>query len=145
MSQPRGAKRKPRREEILDALGMATEPCCPMCAKPIFTDIPAEMIDLRQQLQAAERERDRLANLVRDANAYYVAAESRERKMREALEAIAIALKEPDGGEYWTARKFLDNCGIFHDDLNDLRVLSKVASAALLAAQKEEGKDGPNG
>jgi hypothetical protein len=69
-------------------------------------------------------------------------AESRVKELEAALKAIKIALKEPDGGEYWTARKFLDKHDIFHDDLNDLRVLHKVAETALSSAppQIQEGK-----
>jgi len=58
-------------------------------------------------------------------------ATARAAQLEAALRAIKIALKEPAGGEYWTAREFLDKLGIFHDDLNDLRVLHKVAEAAL--------------
>lgn len=58
-------------------------------------------------------------------------AEAERAVQREALQAIAIALAEPDGGEYWTARAFLDRFDIFHDDLSGTRVLLKVAEAAL--------------
>src|SRR4029077_12284042 len=48
----------------------------------------------------------------------------------EALEAIAVALKDPAGGEYWTARKFLDKQGVWHGDIDGEKVLLEVAKAA---------------
>lgn len=54
----------------------------------------------------------------------------------EALEAIAIALKDPTGGEYWTARKFLDKQNVWHGDIDGEKVLLEVAKAALQAAKQ---------
>ena len=51
--------------------------------------------------------------------------------LRQALTVIAEALKEPDGGSYWPARGFLNRYDKFHEDLNDLRVLLRVAQVAL--------------
>jgi hypothetical protein len=52
-----------------------------------------------------------------------------------ALKVIAIALKEPAGGEFWSARKFLDDRGIFNGDLDGERVLLRVAQAAIARAE----------
>ena len=52
-------------------------------------------------------------------------------RMYSALQVIAEALKEPDGGDYWPARKFLDKYGLYHDDLEGSRVLLRVAEVAL--------------
>jgi hypothetical protein len=57
-----------------------------------------------------------------------------ERILRDALKAIAEALREPAGGEFWTARKFLDRFDVFHGDLDGLRVLNLVAEVALRQA-----------
>jgi len=50
---------------------------------------------------------------------------------REALAAIAHALKEPNGGDYFQARGILDRLDIYHDDLHGERVLLRVAESAL--------------
>lgn len=55
----------------------------------------------------------------------------------DALRAIANALKEPDGGDYWQAREFLDRYDVFHSDLSGTRVLNQVALTALNEAEKE--------
>lgn len=55
-----------------------------------------------------------------------------------ALEVIRTALNDGEGGNYWPARKFLDERGIYNDDLYDLRVLDRVAAAALAAARGEK-------
>lgn len=57
-------------------------------------------------------------------------ARTRLRMMR-ALEVLAIALKEPDGGSYHPARRFLDRYGAYHDDLQGTRVLLRVAQIGL--------------
>jgi hypothetical protein len=59
-------------------------------------------------------------------------------RLRDALRVIAEALKEPDGGSYWPAREYLDKFDVFHDDLSGTRVLERVASAALLAAESTQ-------
>jgi hypothetical protein len=51
--------------------------------------------------------------------------------LAKALESITEALKEPAGGSYWKARAFLGSLGIYHDDLEDLRVLNAAACAAI--------------
>ena len=58
-------------------------------------------------------------------------AERELEKLREALRAIAIALAEPAGGEYWTARELADKWGIYSEDLEGTRVLLRLAEAAL--------------
>lgn len=55
----------------------------------------------------------------------------------EALRIISAAIADGDGGSYWPARKFLDDRGIYHGDLNDERVLDAVARAVLAAIEKE--------
>jgi hypothetical protein len=55
----------------------------------------------------------------------------RIKAMLEALTVIAIALREPDGGEYWSARKLADEWGIYNDDLEGNRVLLRVAEKAI--------------
>lgn len=52
-------------------------------------------------------------------------------RMQRALQVLAIALKEPDGGSYHPARSFLDKHGIYHDDLEGTRVLLRVAQIGL--------------
>jgi len=59
------------------------------------------------------------------------AAEAQIRKLTEFVQAVATALAEPAGGEYWTARKLADKWGIYHDDLEGERVLLKLAEALL--------------
>lgn len=61
----------------------------------------------------------------------YCSACQREQRMCDALNAIRIALKEPAGGEYHTARKLADKWGIFHEDLAGERVLLRLAQEAL--------------
>lgn len=56
----------------------------------------------------------------------------------EALEVIKTALGDGEGGSFWPARKFLDDRNIYHGDLNDLRVLDRVARAALALARGEK-------
>lgn len=51
--------------------------------------------------------------------------------LTRALETIKTALNDGDGGSYWPARQLLDDHDIFHGDLNDLRVLWRVAKVAL--------------
>ena len=56
---------------------------------------------------------------------------------RAVLDIIEKAIADGDGGSYWPARKYLDDHGVYNDDLNELRVLGAVAKAALA---KLEGK-----
>jgi hypothetical protein len=55
----------------------------------------------------------------------------RYKRMQRALQVLAIALKEPDGGSYWPARQFLTSHGAYHDDLQGTRVLLRVANIGL--------------
>lgn len=56
--------------------------------------------------------------------------------MLAVLKAIAIAQKEPAGGEYWTARELANKWGIFTDDLAGERVLLKLAEYAISKAER---------
>lgn len=60
-------------------------------------------------------------------------------RLREALDVLAEALKEPDGGSYWPARRFLDKYDKYHEDLDGTRVLLQVVQLAL------QGKGDNNG
>jgi hypothetical protein len=51
--------------------------------------------------------------------------------MRQALRVIQKGLTEDADGEFWSARKWLDKRGIFHDDVSGYRVLDLVAKHAL--------------
>jgi len=57
--------------------------------------------------------------------------------MLAALMAIAIAKKEPAGGEYWTARELATKWGIYADDLEGERVLLKLAEYAISKAEAQ--------
>lgn len=57
-------------------------------------------------------------------------------KMYDALKAIAIALAEPAGGEYHTARALANEWGIFNDDLEGGRVLLRLAEHAIKLAEQ---------
>jgi hypothetical protein len=57
--------------------------------------------------------------------------DERYKQMQRALQILATALKEPDGGSYWPARRFLTAHGVFHDDLSGTRVLLRVAQCGL--------------
>jgi hypothetical protein len=64
-------------------------------------------------------------------------------QVREFLEAIVIAFKEPDGGPYFKLRAFAEKHGIYADDLGRDRVMLRIAQAALATcpapeAQKED-------
>lgn len=60
-------------------------------------------------------------------------------RLREALDVLAEALKEPDGGSYWPARRFLDKYDKYHEDLDGTRVLLQVVQLA------QRGKGDNNG
>lgn len=57
--------------------------------------------------------------------------QERYKRMQKALQILAEALKEPDGGSYWPARRFLTAHDIYHDDLQGTRVLLRVAQIGL--------------
>lgn len=48
----------------------------------------------------------------------------------EACSVIAVALAEPAGGEYWSARKLADKWNIYNEDLEGSRVLLRLAEKA---------------
>jgi hypothetical protein len=52
-------------------------------------------------------------------------------QLRKALRVIRKGLSEEADGEFWPARRWLDNRGIFHGDLSGYRVLELVAKHAL--------------
>ena len=52
-------------------------------------------------------------------------------QLREFLEAIVIAFKEPDGGPCFKLRAFAEKHGIYADDLGRDRVMLRIAQAAL--------------
>ena len=52
-------------------------------------------------------------------------------RMRRALQVLAIALQEPDGGSYHPARRFLTTNNVYHEDLQGTRVLLRVAEIGL--------------
>jgi hypothetical protein len=58
--------------------------------------------------------------------------------MLSALKAIAIAQKEPAGGDYWTARELANKWGIFTDDLAGERVLLKLVEYAISKAEQAQ-------
>jgi hypothetical protein len=53
------------------------------------------------------------------------------KRRTQALQVIATALAEPDGGSYWPARRYLDRYQKYHEDLNGTRVLLQVAQLGL--------------
>lgn len=65
-----------------------------------------------------------------DWKAHYDALLDVAGELDQALKSIEIALKEPSGGSYWPAREFLNRLEVYNDDLNDLRVLHRVAQIA---------------
>lgn len=58
--------------------------------------------------------------------------------LQAAMRAIAIALKEPAGGEYHSARKLANEWGIYNDDLDGDRVLLRLAETALTRQRLKE-------
>lgn len=59
-------------------------------------------------------------------------------RLAEALEVIHTATRDDEHEQFWDARKWLDEHGVFNDDLADLRVIAKVARAALSRHQERE-------
>ena len=79
--------------------------------------------------------RDGHSNACRLKNVELEAAEERVRELEKALGVIAIALAEPAGGEFWSARKLADELGIYHDDLDGMRVLLRIAERLAKATE----------
>lgn len=52
-------------------------------------------------------------------------------KLAEVLDVIRTALSDDAGGSYAPAYRYLEKLGLYSDDLQDVRVLSEVARAAL--------------
>jgi hypothetical protein len=61
-------------------------------------------------------------------------AERQVNRLTAALEAFAIAFKEPDGGPYFKLRAVAESYGIYADDLGRDRILLRIARAALLSS-----------
>lgn len=132
-------------EEICRARGKLG----PAPAEGTVTRTPREWIEFCEQHLAAPDEDGCSCELHRILNEKVRLAERGTvtggvGQLREALEVIAEALKEPAGGEYWPARKFLDKHGIYHENLEGVRVLNEVARAALrspVVSTAETGQD----
>lgn len=56
--------------------------------------------------------------------------------VRAGLKVIAEALKEPAGGSYHPAREMLDAFDVFHDDLDDLRVINALVLELLRRTER---------
>lgn len=55
-------------------------------------------------------------------------------ELEAALAAIYQAARTDAKGEWWTARKYLDERGVFNDDLGSLERLIETIAAPLLEA-----------
>lgn len=106
-----------------------------------------QLQDARAQLAALHAENKRLLSVLRGLKNRKEHSDNERVKLinqladaRKALEVLKTALNDGEGGNYWPARKFLDERDIYHGDLNDLRVLHAVVKAALeqLTSGKEE-------
>ena len=55
-------------------------------------------------------------------------------ELRSALQVIESGMADATNGmgaSYWPARQWLDKHNVYHDDLNELRVMHAVAKTAL--------------
>jgi hypothetical protein len=60
------------------------------------------------------------------------------RERREALTAILQAARTDEKGEWWTARKYLDDRRIFNDDISSLERLIEIICTPLVTPPKQE-------
>lgn len=89
----------------------------------LYNDQICKYHDLRQQLAELEEHNTIVHQQLIDV-------EKQLAEARAALDVLKTALNDGDGGSYWPARKYLDEHGIYHGDLNDLRVLYAVVKTA---------------
>ncbi len=88
--------------------------------------------EAEKQMAWAHSQRADAAVVSADNNARWAhAAEVEVTSLREALRVIYTGLRDDKSGEFWSARRWLDERDVFNDNLNGERILLEVAKFAL--------------